>query len=201
MSSTRRTFLKRGLLGSTLLAAGGGAFFALRPSDLGRAPRAALHVLDAKTFAVMAAVIERVVTAPDVDAIEIAHRVDVALRYLPVEGQKELKSALGLLENGLAGLLTRGSGTPFTRLSPEGRDAALHAWASSRVTLLRSAFDALRKLSLASYYASLEAGRAIGYAGPPFDKPDPGPISSRGALSPPFVPTPAEPHVEEGATP
>lgn len=189
MVISRRAFLKNGLIGGSLITVGTLGFFARRPSDLSRAPTGALAILDARTFAVLAAVAERVVPE-DADTLTVTHRVDIALQYLPLEGQEDIRTALLLLENGLAGLLTRGSGVPFTALSAEGRDDALSAWADSRIALLRGAFQALRKLCLAAYYAPLSAGEAIGYRGPPFPKATPPPMAPFGPLSPPYRPKP-----------
>lgn len=187
MATDRRTFLKRGLIGGAVLVVGSGAYLGLRGPALRHAPAGPLYVLDGATFAILAAVAARVASFDEADPVRIAHGVDVALQYLPVEGQADLKRALRLLDNGLAGLFTRGSATPFTQLSPDAQDAALTRWACSSVAVLRSAFDALRKLCLAAHYAELENARAIGYPGVPFDKPDPGPIEPRAPLSPPFV--------------
>jgi choline dehydrogenase-like flavoprotein len=57
----------------------------------------------------------------------------------------------------------------FSALPPERREAALLAWCDSRVTQRRTAFQALRKAVLTSYYLAPDnpAWRRIGYAGPP----------------------------------
>lgn len=172
-----------------MLFVGGTATLALYPSNDSRAPRRRLLALDATTFAIMAAFAERII--PDkgsADAIEVAHRVDVALCYLPVEACDDVMNALRLLENGLVGLFMRKTPKPFTYLSEKERDAALKSWETSKHELLRSAFGALRKLCLAGYYATLEAGTEIGYPGPRILKPDPGAAQRNGPLSPPYVP-------------
>lgn len=189
MTSSRRKFIKRGLLGSALLFVGGTGALALYPSNDSRAPRRRLLTLDESTFAIMAAFAERIIPENgSADAIEVAHRVDVALCYLPVEACDDVIKALRLLENGLVGLFMRKTPKPFTYLGEKERDAALQVWETSPHQLLRSAFGALRKLCLAGYYATLEAGTEIGYPGPRFMKPDPGNVERNGPLSPPYVP-------------
>jgi hypothetical protein len=148
-----------------------------------------LLTLNATTFAIMAAFAERIIPADgSADAIEVAHRVDVALCYLPVEACNDVTNALRLLENGLIGLFMRKTPKPFTYLDEKGRDAAIKAWETSDHELLRSAFGALRKLCLAGYYATLQAGAEIGYPGPRFMKPEPDSIKANSPLSPPYTP-------------
>ena len=56
---------------------------------------------------------------------------------------------------------------PFTRLSPAEQDARLEAWRRSRVALLRSGYQALKRLAHATYYSSPEVYAQVGYPGPP----------------------------------
>lgn len=189
MTSSRRKFIQRGLLGSALLFVGGTGALALYPANDSRAPRRRLLALDATTFAIMAAFAERIIPAKgSADAIEVAHRVDVALCYLPVEACNDVTNALRLLENGLVGLFMRKTPKPFTYMDEKSRDAAIKSWETSEHELLRSAFGALRKLCLAGYYATLQAGSELGYPGPRFMKAEPDPIKANGPLSPPYVP-------------
>ena len=60
-----------------------------------------------------------------------------------------------------------GSPTPFTRCSPAAQDARLEAWRRSRLALLRSGYQALKRLAHATYYSSPEIYALVGYAGPP----------------------------------
>lgn len=166
---------------------GGSGAVALFPSRKAHAPRRRLFLLDETTFAILAVAAERMIPKGSADAIEVAHRVDISLCYLPQEAASDINRALLLLENGLVGVFTRKSPLPFTRLAPSAQEAALDAWADSRFALLRGAFGALRKLCLAAYYATIEAGQEVGYPGPPFLKADPGPIVANQALSPPWV--------------
>ncbi len=182
------------------MAAVGGAV-ALRSGELRHAPREPLRVLSPAAFAVIAAVAARTAGTPDVDPVAVAHGADAALRYAPPEAREELMLVIGLLENGLSGLLLRGSATPFTALDGPGQDRALEAWMDSRVELVRGAAQALRKLTLASYYAPLAMGQSIGYPPPLFEKPDPGPIEARAPLSEAYVPRTTRPSADPSAGP
>ena len=79
----------------------------------------------------------------------------------------ELRRLLRLFESGLSGLFTNAQPTPFTRLAPAEMDARLEAWRHSRLALLRSGYQALKRLAQATYYSSPETYPRVGYPGPP----------------------------------
>jgi len=164
---TRRGFLKRGLLGGLLLTVGGGLGLGLWPTRKDATPRRALRALDARRFAIAAAVAGRTVRAPGADPIEIAHRLDDYLVLATPEVRKDILQLLLLFDNALAGLLFDGRPKPFTRLSPEAQDAALLAWRDSKVTVRRAGYHALRKLTLSLHYASPDTWASVSYPGPP----------------------------------
>lgn len=176
----RRGFLKVGLVGGALLAASG-ATVALLPGDRSVRPRTPLLSLTDAQFAVLVAVAARVLARTTADPMTVAHAVDTALRLAPPEVRKDLGLALGLLDNALVSLVTGGRPTPFTMLDEAGQDAALRRWGDSRIALLRSAYQGLRKLSLAAHYATPAAAGALGYT-PPIPKPEPPAMSARGPL-------------------
>jgi hypothetical protein len=172
------------------VAVAGGGTLGLRRGDPLPKPTGPLYVLDETSFGVLALVGARVVSAPDDDPISIAHRADASLRYVSEDAQADLRMVLKLLENGLAGILTRGSAACFSELSPEGKDRAIERWMSSPVPLLRGAANSLRQLCLGAHYSPLAYAQSTGYPGPFFEKPEAPPITADGPLSPPFVPTP-----------
>lgn len=178
----RRTFL-RGAVASGATAGLAAGFLGFRSSETLPAPRGPLHVLDATSFGVLAVVAGRVLPFAGTDPVTVAHGVDASLRYATPEAQDDLRLALGVLENGLSGLLTRGSATLFSELDPAAQDAALRRWGDSPLALLRGATDAIRKLCLGQHYARLENAVATGYPGPPLDKPEPPPIAARAPLA------------------
>lgn len=162
----RRTFLKRGLLGGVLLAAGGGAVAALTPSRVLYEPRAALKSLTPAQFNVLAAIAARIVIADGADPVAIAHSVDHSLSRMEPELQKDLADVFGLFESPLAGLLDFRL-QPFTRLSPEAQDAALLAWRDSAISLRRGAYRAIKNLCTTAFYRQESAWALAGYPGPP----------------------------------
>ena len=60
-----------------------------------------------------------------------------------------------------------GAPTPFSRCTPAEQDARLEAWRRSRFALLRSGYQAVKRLADAAYYSSPEIYALVGYPGPP----------------------------------
>lgn len=189
----RRTFLVRGLGSSALLVAFGGGLLALRSGTYGEVDAYRLKVLDRTSFWVLAAVAARTSPVRSVaEAADLAARVDQALLRAAPGVQRDLVRVLYLLENALPGLLFRGRFSVFTKLSSEDQDAALYAWRDSSLALLRGAYQSLRRLCLSAHYSNAELAAEIGYPGPRWKKPDPGPIVDNQPLSPPFERTPVQ---------
>lgn len=161
----RRSFLKRGLLGGVLLAAGG-TTLALSSTKLSFRPARALKVLGEKHFAIMAAIAARTIPEGG-DPVEVTHGVDDVLSIAVPETRDDVRGLLMLFENALAGLIFDGRFKPFTQLDGADQDAVLAAWRDSSITVRRGGYHALRKLTLASYYASTSVWEGVGYPGPP----------------------------------
>ncbi len=168
---SRRSLVKRGLLGGALLAAGGAGFLALRSGASVAVPTDGLLVFTPAQFAVLDAVARRMVRPrqgwPSVDQVGVARAADrIAARVEP-SARKELQQLLGLFENGLAGFLFGGRTRPFTRLEGTEQDAVLTEWRDSRISVRRTGYAALRTLVLAGYYQSPAVWPPMGYGGPP----------------------------------
>jgi len=170
----RRRLLKRGLLGGVLLALGGAVPLALRSTRPGPAPRRPLALLSPDEHAVLAAIAARMAPGPaagprwpTAEALDCAGKIDALLARVHPEVGAEFKQLLHLFENALFGLVHSASPTPFTRLSPAAQDARLDAWRTSRLALLQSGYQALKRLVHATYYSSPEIYALIGYPGPP----------------------------------
>jgi len=168
---SRRSLIKRGVVGGALLAAGGAGFLALRGGASVTLPADGLLVFSPAQFAVLDAVARRMVRPrpgwPTVDEVGVARAADrIAARVEP-SAQKELRQLLGLFENALAGLLFGGRTRPFTRLDGAEQDAVLAEWRDSRLPVRRTGHAALRTLVLAGYYQSPSIWPAVGYSGPP----------------------------------
>ena len=168
---SRRSVLKRGLVGGALLAAGGAGFLAFRGGASVPLPADGLQVFTPGQFAVLDAVSRRMVRPrhgwPTVDEIGVARAADRIAAQVEPSAQKELRQLLGLFENGLAGFLFGARTRPFTRLDGAEQDRVLAEWRDSRLAVRRTGYAALRTLVLAGYYQSPSVWPAVGYPGPP----------------------------------
>ncbi len=97
---------------------------------------------------------------------EFAERCDARLASLAPHKRTEFGTAINLLSGRLGVFLALRRSMPFRALSSADQARACECWATSRVPLLRTAFQAVRRLVLAVHYARPEVTAAIGYAGP-----------------------------------
>jgi Gluconate 2-dehydrogenase subunit 3 len=173
-SPGRRRLLKRGLVGGALLVLCGLAPLALRSTLVRSKPRRALRLLSEDEHAILTAVAARFApgdgagpTWPTSDALDCAGKIDALLATTHPEVGAEFRRLLRLFESAVFGLAFTGTPTPFTRLDAAAQDARLEAWRRSRLALLRSGYQAMKRLSHAVYYSSPEVYALVGYPGPP----------------------------------
>jgi hypothetical protein len=173
-SPDRRRLLKRGLLGGALLLVGGAVPLALRSTLVRKPPARRLKLLTEDEHAIFAAIAARIAPGdgagpawPTAEALDCAGKVDALMATVHPSVGAELRQLLHLFESALFGLAIAGSPTPFSRCTPAQQDARLDAWRRSRLSLLRSGYQALKRLAQATYYSSPEVYALMGYAGPP----------------------------------
>ena len=174
MNPSRRKFLKRGLLGGGLLVLAGTLPFAFRTTAIGRRPRRELKLLSVEEHAVLAAIAARMTpgdgagpTWPTAEAVDCAGKIDALLATCHPDVGADFRKLLRLFESGFVGTFIAASPRPFTRATPADQDARIAAWRRSRLALLRSGYQALKRLSHAAYYSSPEVYARVGYPGPP----------------------------------
>ena len=167
---TRRALVRRGILGTVLLLLGGSSASFLWPTRR-RAARGSLRVFDEEEASILAAVAETVLRiepgAPSAADVDVVGRLDAAMALASTEVSREFRRLLRLFENGLTGVLTGSGSTSFTASSERSRAARLRAWETSRISLFRTGFQAMKRLCAAGYYSSPETWLAIGFPGPP----------------------------------
>jgi choline dehydrogenase-like flavoprotein len=109
-------------------------------------------------------------------ALGLGDEVERAVATLGADEQRDFRRLLALLGQPAAMLLLGGRARPFTRLPPAVRERALLAMATSRSELLRTGFQALKRLATFLFYSACPGGaanpswQAIGYvpsANPP----------------------------------
>ena len=166
----RRSVLKRGLLGGALLALGGGGFLFTRKSVEVDPPADGLQSLTPREFAIVTALSYRVIPHrdgfPTVDAVHVALGCDGILSLVDATALTETKQLLMLLENALPNFLFGRRARTFSTMSSDDQDAVLTEWQTSRITLRRTGYTALRGLVMAAYFSSPTTWPAIGYPGP-----------------------------------
>jgi long-chain-alcohol oxidase len=117
---------------------------------------------------------------------DLAELVVARVARLPRGAERaELNQLLGLLESRAVNLFLAGIARPFSAMSLEQRERYLRAWATSRLSLRRKGFQALKRLVTVTHYTATDerggnaAWREIGYPGPlspPPQPPAPSPI-------------------------
>lgn len=169
MGMTRRKFLQVSAAGAAVLALGG-AGLALQATVM-RTPRAPLRSLSDRGYSVLASLADRVCPPggafPSASDVGVAEKVDALLATMHPGTVAEVEQALLLFENGLAHALFDGTWRTFTASPAEVQDAILASWQTSRLSLRRQVYKALRGLVAASYFGSPEVYAAVGYPGPP----------------------------------
>ena len=173
-SSSRRSLLKKGALGGVLLFAAGSLPIAFRPSGPLARPTRPLGQLTASEYGIFAAAATRLVLGNHADArwpmpaaVDCAGRLDDILSTLHPRATAEFRKLLRLFENGMTGLFSIGSAETFTAASVDEQDRRLQSWRHSRLALLRSGYQAMKRLAHATYYSSPATFAAVGYPGPP----------------------------------
>ena len=106
---SRRSFLKKGLLGGSVLALGGAGLLLSRHSRRVPIPTAGLKVLDELDFAVLCAITRRIVPdqpgKPSIESPDVALNADRILVQVGSSAQAEVKQLLKLFENALTGFV------------------------------------------------------------------------------------------------
>jgi hypothetical protein len=104
---------------------------------------------------------------PTTDQVDCAGKLDDVLGTMHPRAATEVRQLLRLLENAMTGLLATGHPQTFTGASPGEQDRRIESWRHSRLAVLRSGYEALKRLAHATYYASPAVYAAVGYPGPP----------------------------------
>jgi hypothetical protein len=173
VNASRRSLLKKGLLGGAILVGGGSLSLLARSGRMGYEPRSTLAVLTPYEYAIFSAAAARLcpgdgaVGWPAAEALDAAGRLDTLLSELHPRAIKDFRRLLHVFESALTGLVSAAAPRTFTRSAPAEQDQRLDAWRRSNVALFRSGYQAMKRLAHAIYYASPEIYQRLGYPGPP----------------------------------
>jgi Gluconate 2-dehydrogenase subunit 3 len=157
----RRQFMQRGLLGGVLLGAAG-YFAATRPTHEGVPPSEPLQSLSTRAYHVLTAVMACILPN-GAEVSPVAIRFDRAVAQKDPAVQADLEKLLLLLDNALSTFVLDHRLGTFTSLSRESQNAVLDSWRESRIAVRRTGYQALRRLTLAFYYADPAVQGALGY--------------------------------------
>jgi choline dehydrogenase-like flavoprotein len=106
---------------------------------------------------------------------------DAVEQSLQPQNARDFRRVLSVLDSPLYNLILSGKPVRFSKLSPEARESYLAAWRDSPVALKRTAFQAIKRLTLFLAYASVGSDglnpnwKALGYPGPHAARPEPTP--------------------------
>ncbi|MEN0068398.1 MAG: gluconate 2-dehydrogenase subunit 3 family protein [Myxococcota bacterium] len=170
MDPTRRTLLRTGLVGGAILVVGG---VGLELQSTAPIPVPdGLLAFTPRAFRIFSAVADTIcpgngTTLPKASELGVPQEADTYVATLHPTDQKQLIQALYLLESPIAGLVLQGRTRPFTRLDLPARTRALERWQRHSLEVFRTAFMALRNLTVTTYHVYPQVHAAIGYPGPP----------------------------------
>lgn len=160
--TTRRTFLKAGLLGGTLLAVGGLAALVVgRDADADRR-----QVLSAVIPAVLDGALPDEPSARAAAVARCADGVDAAIAGLPPAAREEAAQLFALLAIPPTRVALARVGRPWNEAGTDEVAAFLERWRGHPMALMRSGYHALHDLTLAAWYADESNWESIGYPGP-----------------------------------
>jgi hypothetical protein len=161
----RRRFLQAGLAGTVLLA--------LLPHGTGRATSVAAAPFTVEHKQALAAIVPVMLAGalPSGAGHERAVRavvdgVEVAVRALPLRLQAEVAQLFDLLTFVPARVLVARVPRAWSEADAHSIASFLDSWRTSWFALLRSAYQALHELIMASWYAQPQSWPALGYGGP-----------------------------------
>ena len=165
---SRRQFLRVGVASAAILAAA-------RWLDQPHAAAApAYRFLDARSAAVVAALVPVIVTTLPAEAATRAHACeeivaafDRAVSGLSPAVQKEVEELFSILRFAPARLMFTGLWSSFEEAAPEDIAAFLTRWRFSSFDIQRAGYQALNQLILAAWYGNSASWTAIGYPGAP----------------------------------
>ena len=183
---TRRGLFKKTLGGAILLAVAGAVPVALQKTRE-RAARTPLRFFTPAEYSVFAAAADRILATSPLEPstelgppssrpagplpaeVNVAEKADAFLAPLDPGSAKDLKQLLMLFDNALFSVVMGGPPRPFTQMSPDEQDRHLRSWATSRLAIRRTGFQALKRLAAAIYFGSPETYASVGYPGPPYE--------------------------------
>jgi hypothetical protein len=168
---SRRTLLKSGLLGGTLVLLTGTSLSFQKTKRPVMVPEH-LSVLSRDEYAVLVAIADtlcphRSKAIPSASELGIPEQCDAMFATADADQRQGFKLALRVIESPLGGAFFGERVLPFTQLDEAGRARALRALRDSRVGVRRTIYAGISALIMAQYWGNPRTWRRTGYSGPP----------------------------------
>ena len=168
MPSSRRAFLKLGVVGTLTLATAGLVYRSMHEPD---APAA--FVLDPEARTALRAITAVMLAGAIGNEKQAEAAIDQsvagtlrAINGLPLATQKEVSDLFGLLVLGATRRFLIGLSEPWTQASPDEISRFLQDWRTHRIGMLQAGYFALHDLILGAWYGEPASWAAINYPGP-----------------------------------
>jgi hypothetical protein len=106
---------------------------------------------------------------PTPDDVDVAGFIDGYVARMPAAVRRDLFRAFAYVEH--VAPLGLGHVSRFTELAPEEQDEVLASLSTSRLDLLRGAFEGIKSLVFMGYYRDARTWKILGYEGPLLHRP------------------------------
>lgn len=177
---SRRGLLRAGLIGSAVVWAGGHIGCAARratstPPDAATTRATLTPTCEEILRAIIPVVLGSLLPADDAArerALSIGlSTLDDYLAYLPLPLQHEARDVFETLDLLPTRVLLAGSWDRWSEMPPETIESFLRSARQSRFDLVRRMFAFLQSMAVLAWFDQRAAWPAIGYGGPPIDRP------------------------------
>ena len=164
----RRQFIKSGLIGSAVLAAGGAwvVWRDTRDADAAGRDRVAL-IVGAVAPVLLAGMLPIDPLQQSAALMRVVSGVKEVIAGFPAAITSEIDELFRLLDIGIARRLLTGVSSEWAHADPVDVRAFLERWRTSRIALLQTGYFALHDIVLGAWYADPSTWDALGYPGPP----------------------------------
>jgi len=121
-------------------------------------------------FLTLQTVARRIIGAPrqsgiSTDDVNVALRADAFLSGAEPEIQDQFHQLLAVFNGALFAFLFEFRFSSFVEMSPANQDSYLDGWMTSALAFRRTAFQALKRISLSLFYTESRTWKEIGYDG------------------------------------
>jgi hypothetical protein len=170
----RRHFIRAGVVGSTVLAAGG-AWMVMRDrsassdttSTASQRQRRIDRIVGAIAPVILAGALPADIASRGEAVKRLTSDIGSVIANFSAPVQHEVHELFSLLDIGIARRVLTGVSGDWPDADPIEIAAFLERWRRSSLETLQSGYHALHDLVLGAWYASPATWAAIGYAGPP----------------------------------